>query len=263
MRWNSQNLANYTVSTKIQIRHRGEKNNKGWHVSHEIHFRHREIADQQVMENAHHPAKQGERKRGAASCARVKRTSKIVAQMKFRARDFHRSPSLSLFSPWIGLLSSLFCAGFFYFASPTEHIRGSGKHFRLARPRPTCRRCAGEYLSERKTNSSLCIHPFYHSPPSHAHRGKRAGVEVRFVCGKKSLSVERAAAARIALFARGMLRGRDVARGGREDTGEEGGEERGSKKHRAHTRRTSANISSGQPPIFSTPSIPSTPPFSI
>lgn len=42
---------------------------------------------------------------------------------------------------------------------------------------------------------------------------------MRFVCGKKSLSVGRAAAARIALFARGMLRGRDVA-----------GEERGARE---------------------------------
>jgi len=54
-----------------------------------------------------------------------------------------------------------------------------------------------------------------------------------------------------------MLRGRDAARGAGGDAGEEGGEGRGEgKKHRAYTRRTSANISSGQPPIFSTPFTP-------
>lgn len=77
---------------------------------------------------------------------RVKRTSRMVAQMKFRARDFHRTLSLSLsprsFPP--------FFASFFYFAPSTEHVRGSGEHFRSARPG---RRSAGEYLSERKTNS--------------------------------------------------------------------------------------------------------------
>lgn len=51
-----------------------------------------------LVENVHHLSKRGERKKDAASCARMKRTSRIVAQMKFRARDFHRTLlSFSLF----------------------------------------------------------------------------------------------------------------------------------------------------------------------
>lgn len=120
----------------------------------------------------------------------------------------------------------------------------------MARPRPTCRRCAGEYLSERKTNSSLCIHPSSSFSRTRGERaeGEKCGLFVEkshFPSGEPQLRASHCL--REGCCEGGMLRGEGEEGRGR------GGE---GKKHRAYTRRTSANISSGQPPIFSTPFAP-------
>lgn len=117
---------------------------------------------------------------------------------------------------------------------------------RRAFPAGEARR-ADEYLSERKTNSRSARPPFPASAslvrplsPFSAWRTfpRReeacAGVEVRFVCGKKSLRRESRSCAHHIVCARasGM---QGIEGGGLRYRG-------GSKKRRAHTRRSSANI---------------------
>lgn len=67
---------------------------------------------------------------------REAKRGRIVAQMKFRARDFHRDPFLHPGTILTLPLSSLlpFFVTSFYFAPPTEHVHSSGEHFRPARP---------------------------------------------------------------------------------------------------------------------------------
>jgi len=168
-----------------------------------------------------------------------------------RANEIPRSRFSSSSLPPLFFLS--FLVTFFYFAARKRNTSAAaGSVSGPARSGHRARRCAGEYLSERKTNStflspslSLSLTP-RPSSSSLAERVARGGR--RWKCGlfaEKSHSVGRAAAARITLFARGRDgvggRGREW---GNEET-EGGGMGRtgeGSKKRRAHTRRSSPNI---------------------
>lgn len=174
---------------------------------------------------------------------REAKRGRIVAQMKFRARDFHRDPFLH--SRHYPRAPSLIPSSFFRYLLLFRSADRTRPQQRRAFPAGKARR-ADEYLSERKTNSrsaptlSRLPPSFALSRPSlHGVRPPRreeacAGVEVRFVCGKKSLRRESRSCAHHIVCARasGMQ-------------GIEGGGPRyrgGSKKRRAHTRRSSANI---------------------
>lgn len=126
-----------------------------------------------------------------------------------RSRFSSDSPSLS---PLLSsIFSSFFFASFFYFAPSTEHVHGSGEHFRSARPGG---RYAGEYLSERKTLSVSSPSPFALAP-----REERGGGSA--VCLRKKVTPSGAAAARITLFARGRARA-EYCEGKRRSEGERG-----------------------------------------
>lgn len=131
---------------------------------------------------------------------------------------FIDSLSFSLFLPDSFLV---FFTSFFYFAPSTEHVHGSGEHFRSARPG---RRCAGEYLSERKT---LCIQPSpFHPRAEGGTRGWQCGL-----FAEKSHSVgSRSCAHHIVCAGDGQ---RGMLRGGEKEIGYGGGKAKSAEHTRA------------------------------
>lgn len=82
----------------------------------------------------------------------MKRTGRMVAQMKFRARDFHRT----LYSPFLSDPLLLFYPPASFISLRRQNTSAAAES--ISGRRGPARRYAGEYLSERKTNS-LCIQP--------------------------------------------------------------------------------------------------------
>lgn len=125
-------------------------------------------------------------------------------------RAFHRPFSFLSRGPSSSLSVSL--SSFFFWLAPFISLRrqntSTAAESISGRRGPPRRRCAGEYLSERKTNSvsttlilpACSVSTRLLPSPTHplARRGWKCGL-----FAEKSHSVGRAAAARITLFARG------------------------------------------------------------